>query len=313
MPAKNYLLPEVLEQIKRLEVRARHVVEGFITGQHKSPYHGFAVEFATHREYAPGDDLRHIDWKVWSKTDRLYIKEYEEETNLQCTLIADRSASMSYAGMESGMETSWSKFDYAATVCASLTHLLQHQQDQVGLVTFSDKIDCNLPSASHPAQVKRIVHELESTVPKDGTDLAEVFAGLAAQIRRRGIVVLVSDLFVDPAILGDALQQFHLRGHEVIVMHVMHSDELTFPFTQNILFRGLEIDRQLLTDPRALRKTYLAAVGRFLDQVRTSCASLGVDYVLLDTGKPLDAALASYLAFRRRAARGAARRYAGAR
>ena len=158
---KDYLDPAVLESIKRLDVRARLVVEGFITGEHRSPYHGFAVEFATHREYTPGDDTRHIDWKVWSKTDRFYIKEYEEETNLQCTFVVDCSKSMRYAGIGS---RNWSKFDYAATACAALAHLLQRQQDKVGLITFNTTVQQNLPPSSHPGQMKRMLHELDLLV-----------------------------------------------------------------------------------------------------------------------------------------------------
>ena len=173
---QKYLDAKTIERIKRLDVRARLVVEGFITGQHQSPYHGFAVEFAGHREYVPGDEIKHIDWKVWSKTDRLYIKEYEEETNLKCTILLDCSKSMRYGGHAEG---SWSKFDYAATAAASLTYLLQQQQDSVGLVTFNTKIERKLPASSHPSHLKLLLHELQQTSPDDRTDLSDVFAQLA--------------------------------------------------------------------------------------------------------------------------------------
>ena len=187
----DYLDPKVLERIKRLDVRARLVVEGFITGQHKSPYSGFAVEFAGHREYSPGDEIKHIDWKVWSKTDRFYIKEYEEETNLKTTIIVDCSKSMGYAG------DGWRKFDYAATAGASLAHLLQHQGDAVGLVTFNTKV-CNvLPPSSRLNHIKEMVHVLGETEPDDKTDVGEVFLELVEQVRTRGMVVIVSDLFTD--------------------------------------------------------------------------------------------------------------------
>jgi uncharacterized protein (DUF58 family) len=296
---KKYLDPKTLDRIKRLDVRARLVVEGFITGQHQSPYHGFAVEFASHREYVPGDDIKHIDWKVWSKTDRLYIKEYEEETNLKCTLLLDCSKSMRYGEASGG----WSKFEYGATAAASLAYLLQQQQDAVGLVTFNTKVQRNLPASSHPSHLKLMMHELQQTSPDNQTDIAEVFPELARQIRRRGLVVLISDLFVDPATLGEALRQFRLRRHEVVVLHVMHEDELTFPFQDNTLFRGLETTVQLHTEPRALRRSYLEAVERFLKQVRKSCASSGIDYVLMSTKDPLDAALSSYLTFRQKTRR----------
>lgn len=280
-----------------MDIRARLVVEGFITGQHRSPYNGFAVEFATHREYSPGDDLRHIDWKVWSKTDRLYIKEYEEETNLKCTILLDCSKSMRY-GEKSGDK--WSKFDYAATTAASLAYLMQQQQDAVGLVFFSDKVDKNLKPSSHPSHLKMLLHELETVQPDAKTDVSDAFGMLAGLIRQRGMVVLISDLLLDPKELGESLQKFRLRRHEVVVFHVMHSDELTFPFQENTLFRGLEHDLKLHTEPRALRESYLEAVDRYMKEIRRVCAGSGIDHILLDTSKPLDGALASYLSFRQK-------------
>lgn len=298
VPAQNYLDPKVLDRVKRMDVRARLVVEGFITGQHRSPYNGFAVEFATHREYSPGDDLRHIDWKVWSKTDRLYIKEYEEETNLKCTILLDTSKSMRY-GEESDSE-GMNKFDYAATTAASLAYMMQQQQDSVGMVFFSNKVDKNLKSSSHPSHLKLILHELGQVEPSEQTDVSGIFGTLAGQVRQRGMVILISDLFTDPEELKKTLQKFRLRRHEVIVFHVMHEDEISFPFQENTLFKGLEHDLQLHTEPRALRDSYLEAVDRFMALVRKTCAGLGVDHVLLDTSKPLDAAMASYLAFRQK-------------
>ncbi len=293
--SQKYLDPKTLDRIKRMDVRARLVVEGFITGQHRSPYHGFAVEFATHREYSPGDDLRHIDWKVWSKTDRLYIKEYEAETNLKCNLLLDCSKSMRY-----GEKSGWSKFDYGATAAASVAFLLQQQQDAVGLVLFSNQIDLTLRPSTHPTQLKLMLHELEKVQPERNTDVNDVFLSLANQIRQRGIIALFSDLFLDPETLGDSLNQFRLRGHEVIVFHIMHNDELEFPFADNTLFRGLESDVQLQTEPRALRQSYLEAVERYLVQVRKICATAGIDHVLVDTSKPLDGVLSSYLSFRQK-------------
>jgi uncharacterized protein (DUF58 family) len=305
----NYLDPATLDRIKRLDVRARLVVEGFITGQHRSPYNGFAVEFATHREYAPGDDIRHIDWKVWSKTDRLYIKEYEEETNLKCTILLDASKSMRYGrgkvSTQAGEDGSWSKFDYAATGAASLAYMLQQQQDAVGLVTFNTKVLKNLPASSHPNHLKLMLHELEQTQADDKTDVSQVFPELARQIRRRGLIALFSDLFLDIPTLAESLKQFRLRRHEVIVFHVMHDDELTFPFDDNTLFRGLEMPIQLHTEPRALRRSYLEAVNTYLDRVRSTCASAGVDYVLMNTKESLGSALGSYLTFRQKIRRSA--------
>jgi uncharacterized protein (DUF58 family) len=295
--AHDCLDPSIMDRIKRMDIRARLVVEGFITGQHRSPFNGFAVEFAAHREYAPGDDLRHIDWKVWSKTDRLYIKEYEEETNLKCTILLDRSKSMQYGDKSS---SGIRKFDYAATTAASLAWLMQQQQDAVGMVLFSTGIDRSFKPGSHPSHLKLLLHELETAVPDNKTDVGGIFQKLAAQIRQRGMVILISDLFVDLDQLTRSLEQFRLRRHEVIVFHVMHADELEFPFQDNTLFRGMETEMQLHTEPRALRATYLEAVSRYLASVRKICAGLGIDHVLLDTGKRLDVALSSYLAFRQK-------------
>ena len=300
MSLPTYLDPKTLDRIKRLDVRARLVVEGFISGQHRSPYHGYAVEFATHREYTPGDDIRHIDWKVWSKTDRHYIKEYEEETNLRCTILLDCSKSMRYT-------PPWSKFDYAATGAASLAWLLQQQQDAVGLVAFNTKVQKHLPASSHPNHLKLLMHELENLQVDEQTDVSRVFPELAQQIRRRGLVVLFSDLFTDIPTLSEALRQFRLRRHEVIVFQVMHDDELTFPFEDNTLFRGLEMNVQLHTEPRALRKSYLENVQKFLEEVRKTCASAGIDYVLMNTKDPLDAVLGTYLTFRQKVRRQALR------
>lgn len=298
VPGTKYLDSKTLDKIKRLDVRARLIVEGFISGQHRSPYNGFAIEFASHREYSPGDDLRHIDWKVWSKTDRFYIKEYEEETNLKCHLIVDCSKSMRY-----GETTGWSKFDYAATAAASLGYLMQQQQDSVGMVLFSDKIDKNLKSSSHPSHLKLLLHELEQTEPDNTTDVSDPFFALAAQIRKRGIVAIFSDLFLDPDELATALSQFRLRRHEVIVFHVMHHDELEFPFQDNTLFKGMEVEAELHTEPRSLRKSYLEAVENYMVRIKKVCAVAGIDHVLLDTSKPLDGVLSSYLNFRSKSRR----------
>ncbi len=301
---RQYLDPKVLSKITRLDLKARLVVEGFITGLHKSPYHGFAVEFAQHRQYVPGDEIKHIDWKVWSKTDRFYIKEYEEETNLKCTLLLDCSKSMRYGEHDGeGM----SKFDYGATLAASLAYLLQRQQDAVGLVTFDNDMRLNMPASANPTHVKRLVHELEQTQPDHRTDVGDVFHVLAEQIRRRGLIALISDLFVDIDTLTEALRHFRHRRHEVAVFHVMHEHELTFPFQDNTMFKGLEVETELLAEPRALRKAYLEAKDEFVDRVRKTCATAGIDYIPLSTADPLDAALSSYLAFRQRTTRVARR------
>ena len=296
----HYLDPQVLARITRLDVRARLVVEGFITGQHKSPYHGFAVEFANHRQYVPGDEIRHIDWKVWAKQDRLYIKEYEEETNLRCTLVLDASNSMGYGNTDG---KGWSKYDHAATTVASLAYLLQQQQDAVGLVSFDQSIRRSLPPSAHGSHLKQLFHELQTTIPRQATDAAAVFTRLAETVGRRGLVVLVSDLFVDLATLKPSMMMLRKRRHEVIVFHILHEDELTFPFRDPTQFEGMEWPVQVRADPAALRRSYLAALQTYLLAVKRLCAELEIDYVLLNTAQPLDAALTAYLSFRQKLAR----------
>src|SRR5262245_36646147 len=211
----SFLDVATLDHLKRLDVRARLVVEGFIAGQHRSPYHGYAVEFATHREYSPGDDLRHIDWKVWSRSDRLYVKEYEEETNFACTIVLDASRSMQYGGK-------WRKYDYAATAAASVAYLLQQQQDAVGLAIVGTAVRKIVPASSHPSNLKLLVQELEQARPEGKLGNGSIFGELAQQLRRRGVVVLISDLFWPEGMLADALKQFRLRRNEVIVFQVVH-------------------------------------------------------------------------------------------
>ncbi len=302
-PAKNdgtrqVLDARTLEKIKRIDVRARAVVEGFITGNHRSPYNGFAVEFAAHREYTPGDDLRHIDWRVWSRTDRLYIKQYEEETNLNCHLLVDRSKSMKY-----GQHKGWSKFDHAATAAASLAWLMNQQQDAVGLTLFSNQVDVSQRPSTNQSQLKMLMHQLEQATCDATTEISAALLNVANQFRQRGMVVLISDLLMPLEDLKKALAQFRLRKHDMLVLHVMHGDELEFPFQDNTMFRGLEQDVQLLAEPRALRQAYLEALDRHLAGCKKTCASAGIDYVLLDSTQPLDVGLASYLSWRARSRR----------
>jgi uncharacterized protein (DUF58 family) len=232
------------------------------------------------------------------------VKQYEEETNLQCTLVVDASRSMAYG-------RAWRKYDYAATAAASLAYLLQQKQDAVGLITFSTRVEKHLPPSSHASHWKALVATLEATAPSEATDLAQVFGEIAQQVRRRGIVVLISDLFAPLDVLADALRQFRVRKQELVVFQVLHDDELTFPFRDNTLFRGLEDARQARVEPRALRASYLQAVESFLANVRKVCARAGVDHVLLNTKEPLNAALGRYLAFRQRVRRDARPRSIG--
>lgn len=290
--SKRFLHPEAISRISRLELRARHVVEGFLSGMHKSPYFGQSIEFAQHREYAPGDDPRHVDWKVWAKQDRYYVKQYEEETNLRATLLVDVSNSMRYG---SG---ALNKYEYAATIAVSLAYLALRQQDSVGCVTFDSAIRSKTPVRSKHNHLDAVIRSLDHSEPAEKTDLYGILAGVAESYPRRGMLVLVSDLLVERDGLIRGLRLLRQRGHDVLVFHVMDDDELDFPFNGPTRFEGLELPQTLNCNPRALREGYLNALGEFLDEVRRGCAQHTVDYALIRTSQPLDAALARYLSNR---------------
>jgi uncharacterized protein (DUF58 family) len=294
---QKYLDPAVLSQIRGLDLRTRLVVEGFITGLHRSPFLGLSVEFAQHREYAPGDDIKHIDWKVYSRSDRYFIKQYEEETNLCATFVVDVSESMKYAGRAAKGLT---KFHYACCLAASLAHLLQRQQDAVGLATFDEDVRDVLPPSGHPQQLKTIVHTLEeaSRSLKAKTSLEPVCQKVAHKLTNRGLVCLLSDLFVEEDGLMRGLRLLTHRGHDVMVLHVLDQDELTFPFDGNILFRGMEAMGEALAQPRALREGYLEAINRFNADVQRRCVSNRIQYKLVNTGQNLGVALSEFLAAR---------------
>jgi uncharacterized protein (DUF58 family) len=286
--------PEVLARIAGLSLRARHVVEGTISGLHRSPFHGFNVEFAEYREYSPGDDLRRLDWRVLGRTDRFYVKQYEEESNLRATLALDCSASMRYG---SG---ALSKFHYAATAAASLATLLVEQQDPVGLALFDSVAREVLPPAATQAQLARIIGLLENARPDRETQLGGVLQTLSEQIKKRGLVVVFSDLLTDFDALYDGMRRLQYRGHEIIVFHVLDPDELELPFNDLVLFRDIEGSEELLAEPWAFRKTYQDAMRSFLSEVRTGCGDRGIDYVFMRTDQPLADVLSHYLHARER-------------
>lgn len=295
----KYFQPEVLGRISRLELRARHVVEGFVSGMHKSPYKGFSVQFASHRAYVPGDDIRHLDWRVYAKADRFFIKEYEEETNMRVHLLLDCSNSMAYPEHPgTGRMTKW---DYAATISASLAHLLVHQQDGVGLTLFDSNVRAQLPVSSNRAALLNLVHTIDANPPKGTTDVKMTFHQLASRIPRRGMVVVVSDLLTNVDELIRGLQRFRFGRHDLLVLHVLDHDELEFPFTDRTLFEGMEqVDLEVLTDPQSLRASYLQAVRDFINKVRRSCLDNRIDYALISTQDSVDVALTTFLASRMR-------------
>jgi uncharacterized protein (DUF58 family) len=290
--SKRFLLPEAIKRIARLDLRARHVVEGFLSGMHRSPYFGQSIEFRQHRQYTLGDDLRYVDWKVWAKQDRYYVKQFEEDTNLRCTLLCDVSNSMRYG------RGPMNKYEYACTIAVSLAYLLLRQQDAVGCVAFDDAARMTVPLRTKRNHLDSVVKALELCSPRNKTDLGQILRNVAEEFPRRGLMVLVSDLFADREGLFRGLRLLRSRGHDVMVFHVLDDDELDFPFSGPTRFEGLELAEQLRCNPRALREGYLTALAAYLEEVRRGCSRHDVDYALLRTSQPLDAALAAFLSNR---------------
>ena len=305
MSAPSYmqlLPPEALAKLGRCELLARGVVEGFISGKHKSPFKGFSVEFSEHREYAPGDDLRNLDWRVLARKDRYYIKQYIEETNMRATLLLDASGSMAYAGDTAAPRNGkpCSKLAYAQHIAAMLGYLLIGQQDAAGLVTFDTKLRSYLPARARPSQVRGILEVLERTEAGGETGLADIFHDIAERIPRRGLVVILSDLYDDPEALNKAQHHYRFRRHELLLFHVVAEEELTIPFDSFTKFRDLEqMANMLPIDPRTIRATYLERMNRFLSDIESACGRMKVDYVRMNTRVPYDEALSAYLMKRR--------------
>jgi uncharacterized protein (DUF58 family) len=293
------LLPEEsAASLARLELLARHKKEGTINGRHRSPAKGTSVEFAEHRDYSPGDDLRNLDWRIYAKSDRHHIKQFVEETNLRCTLVVDASGSMSYTGNSSitirGQRVS--KFDYARYLAASLSHLLIGQRDATGLVTFDSRVRDYLRPASKPSQIRQLLDTLHRTKPGGETGVAVSLHEVAKRIPPRGLVFLISDLFDDPDALAEALHHFSYRKHELVVIHVMADEELTFPFDRFSDFHDLEPNGgRLQIDPGAIKADYLERVRNFVNHVETTCGNLHADYIPANTRSPYTEVLNEYL------------------
>ncbi len=286
--------PRLLARISGLELRARMLAEGTISGIHRSPYQGFSVEFVEHRKYSQGDDLKHLDWKVYGRSDKYYVKQYEQESSLRMMLVVDASESMAYRGDPAGL----SKHEYAVTIAGAMAHLVLHQADAVGLAIFDDRVQRVIPAVHKAGQFRAMCRELGVPPGARKTRIRPVLDALAEQLDRRHLVVILSDLFDDPRELLKGVRHLRHRRHEPIVMHVMDHAELEFPFARRTRFRGLEGFEPLVTEPRVVRERYLAEVRRFVEQLRAGCHELNADYVLFDTDRPLDEALATYLANR---------------
>lgn len=291
----KYLKPEVVAQLANMELRARLVVEGFITGLHKSPYHGFSVEFTEHRQYMPGDEIKHIDWKAYGKTDRYFIKQFEEETNLKSYIILDASKSMDYSS-----NGNLRKMEYASYIAAALSYLMVEQRDAVGLTIYDEQVRTSLPPRATKSYLKQLLKELENLKPGNKTGTAESLHYVAEQIKRRGLVIVLSDLFDDPAKVATAFKHFRHKGNEVIVMQVLDPMERSFAFGTDAVFRDMETKEELTTQPWHIQKAYQQSMKEFLDYYKKECRENNIDYVLLDTSMPFDKALFEYLNKRRR-------------
>lgn len=286
----NYLEPTALARVKNLSVVARGVVEGFISGLHSSPYKGFSVEFAEHREYSSGDDPRHLDYKMLARTDRLYIKQYEEETNMRAQILLDTSGSMNYAH---GRRIT--KLQYGCYLTAILSYLMTRQQDSVGLTSFDTGVRLDMPARSSPRHFNEMMRRLEAIQPGGETDVAATLHKLAGRFKKRGLIVLISDLYDEPEEVIRALHHFRHRRHEVILFHVMDRAEIDFPFDDVIAFHDLETNDCIQIDPAYVRDVYRKQIGDFLDEYRRACAEAQIDYVLADTSVPYDFMITKYL------------------
>lgn len=292
--AESYLKPEVIRTVARLDLRARFIVEGFLSGLHASPFHGFSVEFSEHRRYTQGDDPKDIDWLVYAKTDRYYIKKYQAETNITGYLLMDLSESMAYTYRQE-----LTKFEYSICLAAALAYLMVHQQDPVGLVTFDEKIRASLPARSRRTQLSNILALLAQARPTGPTEIARNLRQFAAMVKHKSLAMLFSDLLTEPGPVIDAIRMLRYAGHDVIVFHVLDEAEVHFPFDGMCDLKDPETDATLLVDAAGIRGDYLEALNELRSQYRRECRAVGADFVELDTSMRFDTALVEYLSQRK--------------
>jgi uncharacterized protein (DUF58 family) len=292
---RKYLQPDVVARLANMELVARLVVEGFITGLHKSPYHGFSVEFAEHRQYMPGDEIKHLDWKIYGKTDRYYIKQFEEETNLKSYIILDASRSMAYSS-----EGRMSKLEYASYITGALAELMVQQRDAVGFTIYDEKVRTYMPPHATKSYLKEILRQLETVQAGNKTGTADSLHIIAERIKRRGLVIILSDLFDRPAEVMSALRHFRHKKNEVIVMQILDPLERSFAFGRDAVFKDLETAEEMITQPWHIQKAYQQEMKHFLDSYKKECRENNIDYILLDTSTPFDVALFEYLHKRQR-------------
>jgi uncharacterized protein (DUF58 family) len=292
---RRFLDPAVVARLGTLELKARTIVEGFLSGLHRSPFKGFSVEFAEYRQYIPGDALSTIDWKVYARSDRYYVKKFEEETTLDCHVMIDASGSMAYGS------TAMTKFEYASCIAAALAYLMNRQRDAVGLTAFDESIVAMLPASSRPGHLRSMLVTLDRLRPDHRTNVSKPLHQLADSLVKRGMVVLISDLLDDPESVINGLRHFQFRGNDVIVFHVLDPDEVDFPFERPTRFEDLETREEVMAVPGAVRAHYLKAIGALIERYRRELGAAGIDYQLLTTRQPLELALLAYLSTRARA------------
>jgi len=290
---ENVFDPKSASSLKNLELKARLVVEGFITGLHKSPYHGFSVEFAEHRQYRPGDEIRHIDWQVYGRSNKFYVKQFEEETNLRATIVIDSSKSMSYAS-----KGNVSKYNYSIFLASTLAYLMNKQRDAVGLAIYNSELVDYMPARSKTSYIGEIINKLENNQPSNLTGTSLALDNLAERIKRRGLIIIISDLLDDIESISKALNHFRHRNHEVLLFQVLDPREMDFDLGSASNFIDLETDEELITQPHHLQKSYVETVNKFIDQIKNVCYQNKVDYNLILTNEDFDKALIRFLSKR---------------
>lgn len=296
--AQTYLRPDVIRQVERLDLRARFIVEGFLAGLHGSPYHGLSVEFSEHRKYTPGDDVRQVDWNVFGKTDRFYIKKYQAETNVDGYLLVDTSGSMAYPPGPSPSRIT--KFDYAVCLAAALGYMMIRQQDPVGLACFGEQLDALLPARCRRSHLLALLAHLANVRPRGPTGLARAMHTVADRVRRRSLMIVFSDFLDEPDDVLGALNHLRFRGHDLILFQVLDADEASFPFTGMQRFEDVESSAATVTDAEAIRNAYLDALAAFIDRYRREAAGVRADFVQVDTSMTFDKALVQFLVDRKR-------------
>jgi uncharacterized protein (DUF58 family) len=294
---RKYLDPRTLARISSLDLRARLIVEGLMTGMHRSPYQGISVEFAQHRPYTSGDDIRHVDWKVFAKTDKIYLKQYLEETNLHLVCVVDASESMAY-GSVGGRDATWTKYDHATAIAASLSYMAIQQQDSVGLAIFDNELKRYFKPSNSPGQWKIVTHELCLIPRLKKTNTGRILDQLAEKLNHRSLIVILSDFFDDLEGIQKGLRHLRYKKHEMMMFQILDPLEIEFPFEDVTLFKGLEEMGELLTEPRALREGYLQQLAMATEQLKKMCRGMRIDFARMNSGEALDVSLSGFLATR---------------